>query len=90
MMQISSETLRFIEENIRADVRSLALQAKKYPQVDMAMAVVQVNMCCENGHKWSEFYTLNYSGFWFMGKHYDSLGCEKAKEVNSSDSEVSS
>ena len=42
MMQISSETLRFIEENIRADVRSLALQAKKYPQVDMAMAVVQI------------------------------------------------
>ena len=41
-MQISSETLRFIEENARADVRSLALQAKKYPQVDMAMAVVQI------------------------------------------------
>ena len=41
-MQISSETLRFIEENARSDVRSLALQAKKYPQVDMAMAVVQI------------------------------------------------
>ncbi|MBR5204036.1 MAG: SAM-dependent methyltransferase [Bacteroidaceae bacterium] len=41
-MQISPETLRFIEENARADVRSLALQAKKYPQVDMAMAVVQI------------------------------------------------
>ena len=41
-MQISSETLRFIEENARADVRSLALQAKKYPQVAMAMAVVQI------------------------------------------------
>jgi len=41
-MQISPETLRFIEENIKADVRSLALQAKKYPQVDMAMAVVQI------------------------------------------------
>ena len=41
-MKISSETLRFIEENARADVRSLALQAKKYPQVDMAMAVVQI------------------------------------------------
>ena len=41
-MQVSPETLRFIEENIRADVRSLALQAKKYPQVDMAMAVVQI------------------------------------------------
>ena len=41
-MQISPETLRFIEENIRADVRSLALQTKKYPQVDMAMAVMQI------------------------------------------------
>lgn len=41
-MQLSPETLRFIEENVRADVRSLALQSKKYPQVDMAMAVVQI------------------------------------------------
>ena len=41
-MQLSPETLRFIEENARADVRSLALQAKKYPKVDMAMAVVQI------------------------------------------------
>ena len=41
-MQLSLETLRFIEENACADVRSLALQAKKYPQVDMAMAVVQI------------------------------------------------
>ena len=41
-MQLSLETLSFIEENIRADVRSLALQAKKYPQVDMAMAVVHI------------------------------------------------
>lgn len=39
---MTPETLRFIEENSRADVRSLALQAKKYPQVDMAMAVVQI------------------------------------------------
>lgn len=41
-MQISPETLRFIEEHAREDVRSLALQAKKYPQVDMAMAVTQI------------------------------------------------
>ena len=41
-MQISTETLLFIEENAHADVRTLALQAKKYPQVDMAMAVVQI------------------------------------------------
>ena len=41
-MELTTETIRFIEENLRADVRSLALQAKKYPQVDMAMAVVQI------------------------------------------------
>ena len=41
-MQISAETIRFIEEHARADVRSLALQAKKYPEVDMAVAVVQI------------------------------------------------
>ena len=41
-MQISTETLLFIEENAHADVRTLALQAKKYPQVDMAMAVMQI------------------------------------------------
>ena len=41
-MQISAETIRFIEENAKADVRSLALQAKKYPEVDMAVAVVQI------------------------------------------------
>ena len=42
IMELTTETIRFIEENARADVRSLALQAKKYPQVDMAMAVVQI------------------------------------------------
>ena len=41
-MQLSPETLHFIEENVRADVRSLALQAKKYPQVDMSVAVTQI------------------------------------------------
>lgn len=41
-MQISAETLDFIEKNARTDVRTLALQAKKYPLVDMPMAVVQI------------------------------------------------
>ena len=41
-MPISAETLHFIEEHIRDDVRSLALQARKYPDVDMAEAVVQI------------------------------------------------
>ena len=42
IMQISAETLRFIREHVRDDVRTLALQAKKYPQVDMAVAVTQI------------------------------------------------
>ena len=41
-MELTTETIRFIKENALADVRSLALQAKKYPSVDMAMAVVQI------------------------------------------------
>lgn len=41
-MQIDAPTLRFIEENARADVRSLALQARKFPDVDMAEAVTQI------------------------------------------------
>ena len=45
-MQLSPETLRFIEENIRTDVRSLALQAKKYPQVDMAISTCGYFFAC--------------------------------------------
>lgn len=42
MHQLSSETLAFIREHRQEDVRSLALQAGKYSQVDMAEAVVQI------------------------------------------------
>lgn len=42
---------------------------------------VQVDMSCVNGHKWSEFYSLDYQGYWWDGKMYDSYGEEKAKEV---------
>lgn len=41
-MQISTDTLSFIKVHAREDVRTLALQAQKYPQVDMAMAVTQI------------------------------------------------
>lgn len=41
-MQISEETLLYIKEHAREDVRTLALQAKKHPQVDMAFAVTQI------------------------------------------------
>jgi hypothetical protein len=37
----------------------------------------QVNMCCENGHKWTEFYSLTYHGYWWNGKMYNSYGEEE-------------
>jgi hypothetical protein len=40
----------------------------------------QVNMCCENGHKWSEFYNLAYTGYWWDGKLYDTYGEEKTND----------
>lgn len=43
-------------------------------------AGVQFNMQCENNHKWSEFYSLTYQGYWWDGKMYDSCGEEKVKE----------
>lgn len=42
-MNLSVETLRFIEEHSHDDVRALALQGKKYPGVDMAWAVTQIS-----------------------------------------------
>lgn len=41
-MQIFPATLRFVEEHLHADVRALALQASKYPEVDMPMALTQI------------------------------------------------
>ena len=41
-MQVSVETLQYIKEHACDDVRSLALQAKKYPEVDMTFAVTQI------------------------------------------------
>lgn len=42
MKELSLETLAFIDCHRGDDVRTLALQAKKYPAVDMAEAVVQI------------------------------------------------
>lgn len=36
----------------------------------------QANMMCEQGHKWTEFYSLSYQGFWWDGKMYNSFGEE--------------
>ena len=38
-MQISPETQLFIREHQTDDVRALALQARKYPNVDMPTAI---------------------------------------------------
>ena len=42
MAILSPETLQFIRAHRTDDVRTLALQARKYPQVDMVAAVVQI------------------------------------------------
>lgn len=40
-----------------------------------------VNMQCQNGHKWTEFYNLEYRGYWWDGKMYDSYGEELVKDL---------
>lgn len=42
MIQLSPETQLFIQEHLSDDVRSLALQAKRHPQVDMPTAITQI------------------------------------------------
>ncbi|MDO4163285.1 MAG: SAM-dependent methyltransferase [Bacteroides sp.] len=39
---LTDDTVRFIREHRRDDVRTLALQARKYPGVDMAAALTQI------------------------------------------------
>lgn len=41
-MQLSPETQRFICDHQTDDVRTLALQARKYPDVDMPVAITQI------------------------------------------------
>lgn len=41
-MELSAETLHFIEEHKEDDTRKLALQGGKYPQIDMSAAVTQI------------------------------------------------
>ena len=42
MIQISPETQAFVLEHQTDDVRTLALQAKKYPGIDMPTAITQI------------------------------------------------
>lgn len=42
IMQLSPSTLDFIRTHSEEDVRALALQARKYPEVDMSAAIIQI------------------------------------------------
>ena len=42
MEQLSQPTIEFIRAHSRDDVRLLALQAPRYPDVDMPAAIVQI------------------------------------------------
>ena len=42
MEQLSQPTIEFIRAHSRDDVRLLALQAPRYPDVDMPSAIVQI------------------------------------------------
>ena len=44
-----------------------------------AHSLVDILMCCQNGHKWAEQYSLCYIGYAFNGKVFDSFGVEKGE-----------
>ena len=44
-------------------------------------AGAQVNLMCEQGHKWSEFYTLTYQGYWWTDSRYDSYGKKVGNDI---------
>ena len=63
MIQLSEDTQRFILEHQKDDVRSLALQASKYPQVDMPTAITQISgrqIAAEKIPSWKELDTIWY------------------------------
>lgn len=62
-MQISPETQQFIREHQSDDIRALALQAKKYPNVDMPTAITQIagrQTAAEKIPSWKEIEDIWY------------------------------
>lgn len=62
-MQISPETQQFIREHLSDNVRTLALQAKKYPDVDMPTAITQIagrQTAAEKIPSWKEIEDIWY------------------------------
>ena len=63
MMQLSPQTQLFIQEHLTDDIRNLALQAKKYPAVDMPTAINQIagrQIAAEKIPSWKEIDTIWY------------------------------
>lgn len=63
MIQISPETQLFIREHSSDDVRALALQAKKYPDIDMPTAITQIagrQVAAEKIPSWREMEEIWY------------------------------
>lgn len=46
---------------------------RQIAKIDLGLGI-QVNLMCEDGHKWSEFYTASYRGYWWDGKKYNVYG----------------
>ena len=67
-------------EDLKMFGRSCPKCGESYKDIEIAKAKlgpgVQINLMCEQSHKWSEFYTLFYQGYWWDGKKYDSYGKE--------------
>ena len=62
-MQISPETQLFIRKHQSDDIRALALQAKKYPNVDMPTAITQIagrQVAIEKIPSWKEIEDIWY------------------------------
>ncbi len=63
MIQISPETQLFIHEHSSDDVRALALQAKKHPDIDMPTAITQIagrQVAAEKIPSWREMEEIWY------------------------------
>lgn len=72
MIQISPETQAFVLEHQTDDVRTLALQAKKYPGIDMPTAITQIagrQIAATKVPSWS-----NAEGIWYP-KHLSMEQC---------------
>ena len=54
---------------------------KMYMELTIAKANlgegIHANIMCPDGHKWTEFYSLNYNGYWSEGKIYNNDGYEQ-------------